>query len=297
MYEVTDPASGAKLLMSEQDLAKFVQPYQSILTDARGNVRQQLKDTKKIIDGYSENGGYQMVSLTGSQPSSTLQAVGNNSGAGVAAGPTAAASTTPQAAGCPRTIAAGEGFMARQIIGANTDDGSTEITAKIISGRLRGDSVLGNFVVGQDDMSFRFNKLSEPLSDENPGRSFSISAIAINPTTMEKAMADSVNTHWFSKYGSIMMAGLLQGLGQAATLNATTGTVVSTPIGNGNQVITNTNVLSNKDIALIAAGGVGNAAAAQFSNHAASIKDTIKSAPNKVFGVVFLEDVVPECRH
>ena len=67
------------------------------------------------------------------------------------------------------------------------------------------------------------------------GRELPVNAVAVNPITLEVAMADSVNSHVVDRYGSLMLAALMRGyaesLRQETVVHTQAGPVVYSTIG------------------------------------------------------------------
>ena len=86
---------------------------------------------------------------------------------------------------------------------------------------------------------------------------FSINAIAVTAEKMERAMADDIDRHWFQRYGSIAIASAMEGISQAAIINAQTGKVTQSGNGVWGTTVVERDPIDSTTEAKIAAGKVG----------------------------------------
>lgn len=186
----------------------------------------------------------------------------------------------------PLMVRGGEAFYATLKLGVNTDDGSNEVLGEIKSGRLKGSTIIGTITRGPQDMSFRFNTMFHPQLGK-----FGINAIAVSAENMERAMSDDINRHWFQRYGSIALSSVLEGISQAAILNAQTGKITTTTNGGFATTIIERDPLNTNTEMKIAAGKVGTALGAEVRSRNANVPDTFRAFPNKALGIYFLDSV------
>jgi type IV secretory pathway VirB10-like protein len=74
---------------------------------------------------------------------------------------------------------------------------------------------------------------------------------------MERAMADDIDRHWFQRYGSIAIASAMEGISQAAIINAQTGKVTQSGNGVWGTTVIERDPIDSTTEAKIAAGKVG----------------------------------------
>jgi len=98
---------------------------------------------------------------------------------------------------------------------AYNSDNPGPILARITTGPLAGSRIIGTVSETSDwatGLSMTFNTLSRPLA----GKSQSITLRAVEPSSLEPAVATTVNNHYGQKYGALLVAGALtQGSQQA----------------------------------------------------------------------------------
>lgn len=124
------------------------------------------------------------------------------------------------------------------------------ILATIVSGKLQGARLVGNFQheAQQTGVVIQFNQLSIPKRQH----SLSIQAVAIDPDTARTALASSVDRHILLRYGSIFASSFISGYGKAITQQGTT--TVSPLTGT---TTTSTPPLDNRQIFFAALGELG----------------------------------------
>ncbi len=93
----------------------------------------------------------------------------------------------------------------------------------------------GAVLVGQPALLGAKRIIIEFSSMHFGGRELPIDAVAVNPRTLEVAMADSVNSHVLDRYGSIVLASLMRGyaesLRQDVIVHTQAGPVVYSSVG------------------------------------------------------------------
>ncbi len=169
----------------------------------RRDLRQQMQgqmslQAQKLMAGWS-NGSGQVYQVALQQPATTL--LGGNA-------------TGPQrvgGAGQPTRpiIKAGTIMFAVLDTGINSDEKSL-ILATIVTGKLKGSKLIGDFSRVDMKVLLKFNLLNVPSFNH----SFSINAMAIDPDTARTAIAKSVNSHYLLRYGSLFASAFLSGLSQ-----------------------------------------------------------------------------------
>lgn len=277
MYRFVN-GDGSETLLTQQEYDKYMQSLGQTNQQTSEKTRMQIEALKKLSKGERAN---QYTSVTFSTPdySKKSNASANGGNGNDASGKNAKDMGR-------RLVMGGEGFYGVLRTGVNTDDGGKDIVIEIVSGRLKGAKLMGVVNKGKSDIAFTLNTMAIPGAGMFP-----IKAMTVRETDMERGMADDVDHHWWRKYGSIFAAGLLTGFGNAAALNATTGSTVSVSNGSNSTIATKTEPLSNSDIAMIALGGAGAAIGKDLAADAATVEPTFYSRAKKGLGVYFLTDV------
>lgn len=177
----------------------------------RRDVEQQMQgqmslQAQKLMAGWSNDSG-QAYQVALQQPATTP--VGGNvsgqQGAGAAAKPTGP------------VIKAGTIMFAVLDTGINSDEKSP-ILATIVTGKLKGSKLIGDFSRVDKKVLLKFNLLNVPSFDHT----FGINAVAIDPDTARTAIAKSVNSHYLLRYGSLFASAFLSGLSQGIIQSGST---------------------------------------------------------------------------
>ena len=94
------------------------------------------------------------------------------------------------------------------------------IMATIVSGKLKEQRLVGNFVQAGEAAQISFNSISLP----NLSRSSGIQAIAVDPDTAKTALSSEVDHHYLIRYGSLFASSFLKGFSNAITNEGSTVT-------------------------------------------------------------------------
>lgn len=176
-------------------------------------------------------------------------------------------------------IRAGKAYYVTTDLEANSDlPGDIGIT--IHSGPLAGEKAICGFQTGKESLIIQCTTVGYKNSE-----SLKIKAVLVQAETMSRGLATDVDNHYFERYGLILAASFVQGLGEAA---ARANTVV-TASGLGSTSVMGQ--LNTSDQLLVAAGKSGQAVGAELSRRA-QIPPTIKVKANTPAAIYFLEDVV-----
>lgn len=174
--------------------------------------------------------------------------------------------------------------------GFNSDDPAAPIFATITDlderqrpGPLHGIRMMGQIVYSQTQASIRFTTMI--LQD---GRQGPMQAIAITVDQARTGVAEDVDNHVLQRYGGLVVAGLLQGVGQVGQQLTQQNTVTTFSDGIA--------VQSGRGIDWISAGmgatlPVGQAMTA-VAARSFSRPPTLSSTVNFPIGIVFLQPVV-----
>lgn len=136
-------------------------------------------------------------------------------------------------------------------IAVNSDIPSP-VMAEIVEGSFRGSKCLGGFKLVGEEVILSFTKLISPQ-----GRQYIIEAVGVNPDTSLASVKSHVDTHFFQRWGSLIAASFLEGIGAAAGSRSTRVYV------DGDRVIEDGSLKTFEDMTLEALGKVGSRAANQ----------------------------------
>lgn len=200
--------------------------------------------------------------------------------------------TGPFGPGIRHATVARAGDVAYAVLdrGFNSDDPGAPIFATITDlderqrlGPLHGIRLMGQIVYSQTQASVRFTTMI--LQD---GRQGPMQAIAITVDQARTGVAEDVDNHVLERYGGLVVAGLLQGVGQVGQQLTQLNT--STVLGNGFAVQSGRNidwVTAGMGATLPVGQALTSAAARSFSR-----PPTLSSQVNFPIGIVFLQPVV-----
>ncbi len=134
--------------------------------------------------------------------------------------------------------------------GVNSDVPSA-VMATVAVGPYKNARLLGKFQRFEERLVLAFSRVILPS-----GEDLQIEAYAVDPSTSEASVATSVDTHFFSRWGGLIAASFLQGLGEAKRYSGAQSTIYGAANGEtSDQMVWNT--YSPADQAWIAAGKVG----------------------------------------
>ena len=163
------------------------------------------------------------------------------------------------------------------------------ILATIVSGKLKGAKLIGNFVISGNVNAKRMVITFQTLSVPGAARSIGINAYAIDPNTARTALASNVDNHYLLRYGSLFASSFLQGFGNAFQSANTTVTIGGTGGGNNFSIANgiNRSILENAVIGLATLGkNWGQIAQTQFNTPI-----TIEVYAGTAIGVLFTQDL------
>jgi len=244
-----DPAYTAMLQNARQALASMDKPrvYGSLIFDAPAPQSEQ---------GGAPQTGQPVTPVPGGAPAPT----GN--------------------AQAPVTmIAAGKIESVRLDTAVNSDVGG-EFVGTLLTGPYAGSRMIGTADRVGTLVKPQFTVMSLP----NSGISVPVTALGLDPKTLENGTATDVDRKLFTKYGVQPLAAALSAVGQAIA-NAGGTTVIT-----GDSTVVQSPELTSKRINGVAVG----AAAETFSKDVSSMNTdpTVRIAPGTIIGVVFTRDVV-----
>lgn len=180
------------------------------------------------------------------------------------------------------TVAAGEIKYALLTSGLNSRVPQTPPRAIIHGGPLNGAVLLGVMENANDEyLVLRFKSMTIGK------KTYPIEAIAVNPEMHDAGIADEANSHLLQKTALQAGIGFIQAFGAAKLQEGTTITN-NYGIGGGGS-ITQTPKRTNKQTAMIAAGGAAQAIAPAIDEAVNSIRPEVIIHPNKEMGILFLK--------
>ncbi len=157
-----------------------------------------------------------------------------------------------------KSLRAGNILYAIIDTGINSDV-PTPVLATVAVGKYRDARLLGKFNRFEEKLVLTFNKIILPC-----GRNIQITAYAINPATTEGSVASKVDTHFFSRWGGLIAASFLEGLGEVKKMSGAQSRL------NSFNEDTNTIIYKEYDTseqAWIAAGKIGKKASDIFAKN------------------------------
>lgn len=214
------------------------------------------------------------IGLTAAKPSEVAAQSTNGAGGQVVTGGPAVVMDA--------TVAAGEIKYALLTSGLNSRVPQTPPRAVIHGGPLNGAVLLGVMENANDEyLVLRFKSMTIGK------KTYPIEAIAVNPEMHDAGIADEAHSHLFQKTAIQAGIGFIQAFG-AAKLQE--GTTISNSYGTGGgSSLTQTPTRTNKQTAMIAAGGAAQAIAPAIDQAVNSIRPEVIIHPNKEMGILFLK--------
>ncbi len=143
--------------------------------------------------------------------------------------------------------------------GVNSDVPSA-VMATVAVGKYKGARLLGKFQRFEERLVLAFSRAVLPS-----GEDLQIEAYAVDPSTSEASVATSVDTHFISRWGGLIAASFLEGLGTAKRYSGAQSTLYGTAAETTDQMVWST--YSPADQAWIAAGKVGEKASRIFDRN------------------------------
>lgn len=149
----------------------------------------------------------------------------------------------------PDPVRPGALFYAVNDISLNSDNPGP-VMATIVVGPLKGAKLLGEFKRSNDTLNLAFSTLAMPA-----GTTRQVQAFGVDPSTEEHGIRTAVDNHTLERWGGLIAASFLEGMGEA---RATSGSVTTSTYGGyGGAAVTQSPRYDVADQAWIAAGKVG----------------------------------------
>ena len=123
---------------------------------------------------------------------------------------------TPPKTEQPLPIKPGDILIALNRISLNSD-AQGPVLAEVLDPKLPQAKLLGNFTTQETSLTLRFEKLILKT-----GQTIDIEAYAIDPKTDRTALASKVDHHYLERFGGLIAASFLEGLGNAVKNSETT---------------------------------------------------------------------------
>lgn len=260
--------------MAEQKYQQQIQQKTSDMTNSANQYLQIWKtiSTQTYTEGTpTQNAGVKEVTVSqgpvGAQPGEEVI-------------------VTPGVKAAPAVIKTGDVEFAVLDTSVNSDEPGP-ILATIVSGKLKGAKLIGNFNLpaNAEKMVISFNSMSVP----GAARTISISAYAIDPNTARTALSSRTDNHYLLRYGSLFASSFLQGFGNAFQAANTQVTIGGT--GGGNDITIQNGIgrstLQNAVIGLATVGKNWGQQAQQIFNK----PKTVLVYSGTGIGVLFTQDV------
>lgn len=284
-------AAGADKAGTESESAAFAAQEQKRKEDeqARDRYLEKLKElalkevTGLIGDGRGQ-GGINVPGRYSSLAYPSARATVASDAAALAGAPAAASGVSgnlsnPKVAPLIKT---GNILYATLDSEVNTDEG-IDVLATIRGGAWDGAKLIGRVEQNLSNIRLIFNLLA-PQDDRT---ALKISAIALREQDAKQGMAENINNHVLSRYGSLAAASLLSGYGKAFAY--TPGTTVTT----ATSTTTTTQEPSDKQIYGQAIGEFGSALSAEVKR-GFNRQPTYSTPANQGFALFFMNDVFPQ---
>ena len=289
-YAPTAPASGT----AAQDQQRLQQEYQTALRERETYVKgvrdAAFKSVERFISaGTGNEGRYTTISYAAVR---SAVGQGGQTGAAVGGGAAMASNAAPAdskeealSIGNPKNrmlIKTGNILHITSVSKVNTDDAMT-ILAQVdggLDGVWNGAQLIGRLEKGQDNITAHFTTLAP--QDKRP--TMRINAIALREEDAAQGIAENIDRHILSRYGSLAAASLLSGFGRAYQ------NVGSTVITGGGTAITTYPEPSDKQIIANALGTMGTNLGGEVMKNF-NRPDTYSTPAQQGFALYFLQDV------
>lgn len=141
----------------------------------------------------------------------------------------------------------GDVLYIRNDVYVNSDAPGTPVMATVLSGKYAGGKVLGKFTASEENLIIVFDRLSYN------GTVYDFEGYAVNAENAKAGVASNVNTHFFSRWASLIASSFLEGFGEAVE-NTGSYTTYSNSVSATEQVLRD---YDTEEQAWIAAGKVG----------------------------------------
>lgn len=172
----------------------------------------------------------------------------------------------------------GETYYSVLQIGVNTDEISPIRAVSVDKGILDGAVFVGSPARVGEKATLNFTSMSLK------GRSYKVSAIALDPETYRSGIADGVDNHVFSRYSKLALAAFVDGYAQSLT------SVQTTTNTDGSQSSIASQVPNATDQMAIGIGKVGQKMTPIFEREFET-PPTVTVSPNRSIVIMFMEEL------
>jgi intracellular multiplication protein IcmE len=173
----------------------------------------------------------------------------------------------------------------------SSDQPSTPVMAKLITGPYKGAKLLGGFYTEKDKLLMKFNTMVL----KSRAKSFSIGkSYAIDTKDGQMAVETDVNHHYVLRYGSLFAAAFLQGLGDAYTPSNSymqCNPLIPGSCDTGSSDYNNNPNNVNTKVALMRGAGQVGKSLGQHIGSYFNTPNTVTVAQGTLVGILFMNDV------
>jgi intracellular multiplication protein IcmE len=263
-------ASQEQQLNEQQKAQKMTQVQSSMVSQANSLFSTWTPPAlQQFVEG--EHPPNETPAVTGGVAKTTATAVGSPAVAAIT-------KTGPDYSQCAY-IKGGDIVMGVLTSSVNSDENSP-VMATVVSGKLRGAKLIGQFTLLKNKVLISFTKMNMPGKPQSIG----INAVAIDPQTAHTALADCVDNHYLLRYGTLFASSFLSGLADAISQQGS-----QTAITNGGILVTHTPLNAAQTFA-VALGAVGSQYASVLGSNFTRPPTVHVYAGNSI-GILFMQDL------
>jgi hypothetical protein len=187
----------------------------------------------------------------------------------------------PPAGQGPIVAKAGDMLFAVIDTSINSDEPGPVLARIVSEGEMYGAKIMGTFERQDQAVFIRFNVLSLTQIPQ----SIAIDAIAVDPQTSRTALATAVDNHTLEKYGTLLAASFLQGMGEAVETSIGTPQLSSS----GSATIASQIPATTQDQIIVGLGKVGQAVGQELQ--AKDIQPTVTVDSGTGIGLLLMSDL------
>lgn len=163
----------------------------------------------------------------------------------------------------------------------NSDEPGPVLARVVSEGQLHGAKLMGTFERQDQKLFVRFNVLSmNPIP-----QSIAIDAVAVDPETSRTSLASHVDNHTLEKYGTLIAASFLQGMGEAVETSLGTAQLDSS----GSATIASQVPATSRDQVIVGLGKAGQAMAQDLESR--NIQPTVTLDAGTGVGLLLMSDL------
>lgn len=174
-------------------------------------------------------------------------------------------------------IEPGNVLYAQNLVAVDSDAPGTPVVTTVVVGPMKGAKFFGSFERHGEGLVINFSRYYKD------GKNYTVSAFAVDPETARTTVASHVDTHFIERWGGLIAASFVEGLGDAVSESGRT----VTDTGSG-AVYSQNDKFSTADQIKIAAGEVGGRVADQLEQNF-NKPPTVTLNPKDMVGILILE--------